>query len=70
LKDCSSSRRSIGSFIANILLCSDGGIEIANFGNSRRFDFGTTQTTAVVGTPYWMAPEVIQGISDSFSADM
>jgi serine/threonine-protein kinase 24/25/MST4 len=69
LKDCSSSRRSIGSFIANLLLCSDGGIEIANFGNSRRFDFGITQTT-VVGTPYWIAPEVIQGTSDSFSADV
>jgi serine/threonine protein kinase len=42
LKDCSSSRRSIRSFITNILLCSGGGIEVAAFGISRRFDFGTT----------------------------
>jgi serine/threonine protein kinase len=62
VKDCSSSRQSIGLFIAKILLCSDGGIEIA--------DFGTTQTTTVVGTPYWMAPEVLQGTSYSFPADM
>jgi serine/threonine-protein kinase 24/25/MST4 len=55
---------------ANILLCSDGGIKIADFGISRRFDFGTTQTITVVGTPYWMAPEVIQGTSYSFPADV
>jgi serine/threonine protein kinase len=70
LKDCSSSRWSIGSFIANILLCSDGGIQIADFSISRRFDFSTTQTTIVVGTPYWMAPEVIQGASSSFASDV
>jgi serine/threonine protein kinase len=55
---------------ANILLNSDGGIKIADFGVSRRFDSGQCQTMTIVGTPYWMAPEVISGISYAFPADV
>ncbi|KAH0792621.1 STE family protein kinase [Histomonas meleagridis] len=56
---------------ANILLTSEGEIRIADFGVSRRFEAsGTCHTMTIVGTPYWMAPEVISGILYSFSADI
>jgi serine/threonine protein kinase len=55
---------------ANILLTADGLIKIADFGVSRRFDSGRCQTVTIVGTPYWMAPEVISGVSYSFPADL
>ena len=56
---------------ANILFTSKGEIRIADFGVSRRFEpSGTCHTMTVVGTPYWMAPEVISGISYSYPADI
>ena len=56
---------------ANLLLTSKGDIKIADFGVSRRFEAsGTCHTMSMVGTPYWMAPEVISGISYSFPADI
>ncbi|KAH0793891.1 STE family protein kinase [Histomonas meleagridis] len=56
---------------ANILLTSDSGIRIADFGVSRKFEpNGTCHTMTIVGTPYWMAPEVISGISYDFTADI
>lgn len=56
---------------ANILLSSNGGIRITDFGVSRQFDVSRAfQTTSIVGTPYWMAPEVINGLPYSFPADV
>jgi len=55
---------------ANILLNSKFDVRIADFGVSRRFETTTCQTTTTVGTPYWMAPEVIRGQRYSFSADV
>lgn len=56
---------------ANILLTSTGEIRIADFGVSRRFEAsGTCHTMTVVGTPYWMAPEVISGVAYSYPADV
>ena len=56
---------------ANILLMSTGEIKIADFGVSRRFEKSETiHTMTIVGTPYWMAPEVITGSRYSFSADL
>ncbi|KAH0785711.1 STE family protein kinase [Histomonas meleagridis] len=56
---------------ANILLTSSGEIRIADFGVSRRFEAtGTCHTMTIVGTPYWMAPEVISGTSYSYPADV
>ena len=55
---------------ANLLLTADGRFKIADFGVSRRFDSQEGKTVTIVGTPYWMAPEVINGVSYSFPADI
>lgn len=56
---------------ANLLLNSKGNIKIGDFGVSRQFDRGkSTSSLTIVGTPYWMAPEVINGLSYSYSADI
>ncbi|KAH0794423.1 STE family protein kinase [Histomonas meleagridis] len=54
---------------SNILLASNGEIKVSDFGISRQFLTTTVFTQSVVGTPYWMAPEVINGQKYTFSAD-
>lgn len=50
---------------ANVLKATDGTIKIADFGASKRFDTlrSITGVNTVVGTPYWMSPEVIRAQS-------
>jgi serine/threonine protein kinase len=50
---------------ANVLKTSDGTIKIADFGASKRFDTlrSIHGANTVVGTPYWMSPEVIRAQS-------
>jgi serine/threonine protein kinase len=55
---------------ANLLLSRDGGIKIADFGVSGQFDVANCHSITTVGTPYWMAPEVILGTQYSFPADI
>jgi serine/threonine protein kinase len=56
---------------ANLLLMSSGAIRLSDFGVSRRFDPSPDKTaTTIVGTPYWMAPEVIDGRQYGFPADV
>ncbi len=46
---------------ANILIEKDGTIKLADFGASQEFDGeGTSETTTIRGTPYFMAPEVLK----------
>ncbi|OHS96199.1 STE family protein kinase [Tritrichomonas foetus] len=57
---------------ANILLTADGTCRVTDFGVSRQFHDGTLtfSTQSMVGTPYWMAPEIINEEKYSYPADI
>lgn len=45
----------------NVLLTVDGDIKLADFGYCAEISAETQTRNSVVGTPYWMAPELIRG---------
>jgi serine/threonine kinase 3 len=56
---------------ANILVTSNADIMLSDFGISRQFDASKTmQTVSCIGTPYWMAPEILNDDKYTFPADI
>lgn len=54
----------------NILLKMDGKVCLADFGYCAQLTEEVTKRNSVVGTPYWMAPELIRGFDYSFGVDI
>jgi len=54
----------------NILLDMNGGIKIADFGYAAELTMDKTKRTTIVGTPYWMAPELIRGQEYNYKVDI
>ncbi len=47
---------------ANIMVTADGNIKLADFGVSARLSHTMAKHNTFVGTPFWMAPEVIMQV--------
>ena len=54
----------------NILLNGNGEVKVADFGVSGKLSNPHSKRLTVIGTPLWMAPEIIKGIPYSTSADI
>ena len=54
----------------NILLTDAGECKLADFGVSAELTHSMPKRTTTIGTPYWMAPEVLQGKGHDGKADI
>jgi serine/threonine protein kinase len=54
----------------NLLLTQDGGCKLADFGVSAQLQRTLSQRKTLIGSPYWMAPEVIKEESYDGRADI
>jgi serine/threonine protein kinase len=54
----------------NIFLGSEGNIKIGDFGISRMFDTTKQYTMSMIGTPYYVSPELVQEDKYSYKSDV
>ena len=54
----------------NLLLGSDGSVKVADFGYAAQLTRKQQKRNTVVGTPYWMAPELIRGYDYGTKVDV
>jgi len=54
----------------NILINAKGQVKLSDMGSALVLSNRLERRTSVVGTPYWMAPEVGKGVGYSFAADI
>jgi p21-activated kinase 1 len=54
----------------NVLVHKDGTVKLVDFGYSAQLSNAGDSRQEVVGTPYWMAPEIIKGDPYSFPVDI
>ncbi|OHS98453.1 STE family protein kinase [Tritrichomonas foetus] len=54
----------------NVLLKSNGQVKLGDFGYAAQLGDNAERRKSVVGTPYWMAPEVISGKPYAFEVDI
>lgn len=54
----------------NILLNDEGEVKIADFGYAAQLTQQQQKRNTVVGTPYWMAPELIRGHDYGIKVDI
>ena len=54
----------------NVLLKENGEVRLADFGYAARLESGSETRKSIVGTPYWMAPEVIKSQPYSYQVDI
>ena len=55
---------------ANVFLKLDGSVKLGDFGLASQLSNRKDKRSSIVGTPYWMAPEVTNGNEYSFSVDI
>jgi serine/threonine kinase 3 len=55
---------------ANILLNTEGHAKLADFGVSAQLTDTMAKRKTVIGTPFWMAPEIIQEVGHDCAADI